>query len=139
MAEYGFIIRVHMPKSSKAKALLDFEITFYQQLLDVKPDFVDALMALGEAYTRRGWHEKGLEVDLKLTRLRSGDPVIWYNVACSYSLLKRYDDALTALQQAIAIGYDDFDFLLHDADLAALRQQPQFRQWIQSLRSTVKA
>ena len=128
-----------MSKSSKTKELIEFEIAFYQQLLDAKPDFVDALMALGEAYTRRGWHDKGLEVDLKLTRLKSDDPVIWYNVACSYSLLKRYDDALVALQRAVAIGYDDFDFLLHDADLAALRQQPTFRQFIQNLRSTVKA
>ena len=128
-----------MSKSSKAKELLEFEIAFYQQLLDAKPDFVDALMALGEAYTRRGWHDKGLEVDLKLTHLKSDDPVIWYNVACSYSLLKRYEDALAALQQAVAIGYDDFEFLLHDTDLAGLRQQPKFRQFIQHLRSTVKA
>ena len=128
-----------MPKSSKAKDLLEFEIAFYQQLLNVTPDFIDALMALGEAYTRRGWHEKGLEVDLKLTRMKSDDPVIWYNVACSYSLLKRYDDALAALQHAIAIGYDDFDFLLNDADLAGLRQQPQFRQFVHQLRATVKA
>lgn len=127
-----------MPKLSKTKELLDFEIAFYQQLLDAKPDFVDALMALGEAYTRRGWHDKGLEVDLKLTQLKTNDPVIWYNVACSYALLKRYDDALTALRRAIAMGYDDFEFLLNDTDLAGLRQQPQFRRFVHSLRS-VKA
>ncbi len=128
-----------MSKSSKAKELLEFEIAFYQQLLDAKPDFVDALMALGEAYTRRGWHDKGVAVDLKLTQLKTDDPVIWYNVACSYSLLKRYEDALAALHRAVAMGYDDFEFLLNDADLAALRQQPTFRQFIQTLRSTVKA
>ena len=128
-----------MSKSSKAKELLEFEIAFYQQLLDAKPDFVDALMALGEAYTRRGWYDKGLAVDLKLTQLKTDDPVIWYNVACSYSLLKRYEDALAALHRAVAMGYDDFEFLLNDADLAALRQQPTFRQFIQTLRSTVKA
>ena len=127
-----------MTKSSKAKELIEFEITFYQQLLNAKPDFVDALMALGEAYTRRGWHDKGLEVDLKLTQLKSDDPVIWYNVACSYSLLKRFEEGIAALRQAITIGYDDFEFLLNDADLAGLRQQPQFRQLISNLRA-VKA
>ena len=89
-----------MPKQSKLHEQLDFEIAFYEQLLHEHPDLTDALMALGEAYTRRGWPEKGLAIDQQLTHLRAGDAVVWYNLACSYSLLGRIDEALQSLRQS---------------------------------------
>ena len=125
-----------MAKQSRSKDLLDFEIGFYEKLLQDHPKFVDALMALGETYTRRGWHEKGLSVDHQLTQLKPHEPVVWYNLACSLSLLKRFDEALDALRQAIGLGYDDFDYLLKDPDLAGLRQLPKFRQLLEAISSS---
>jgi len=116
-----------MQKRTKAHEQLEFEIAFYERLLETYPDFPEALSALGEAYTRRGWHEKGLAVDLKLIQLRKSDPVVWYNLACSYALLKRSDDSFEALRHAISLGYDDFDYLLKDPDLEALRHSPKLR------------
>ena len=125
-----------MPKQSKTNEQLEFEIAFYERLIHEKPNFVDALTALGAAYTRRGWHEKGLAVDQRLTQLKREDPVVWYNLACSLSLLKRFDEALEALQRAIALGYDDFEFLAKDPDLHALRQSPQFRRFLETRSSS---
>ncbi len=122
-----------MPKPSRSKELLEFEINFYERLLKEYPNFVDVLMALGETYTRRGWYEKGLEIDRRLSELRPHEPVIWYNLACSLSLLKRYDDSLDALRQAIALGYDDFEYLLKDSDLSSLRQLPKFRRLLEAI------
>lgn len=124
-----------MSKASKAKELSDFEISFYERLVSDYPDFVDALMALGEAYTRRGWHDKGLAVDERLAQLKAHDPVVWYNLACSYSLMRRCNESLTALRQAITLGYDDFNYLLKDTDLLQLRSTPQFHQFLKSLTS----
>lgn len=119
-----------MAKTPRITELLEFEISFYQELLQTKPDHVDALTALGEAYTRRGLYEKGLEIDRRLTELKVHDPVVWYNLACSLSLLKRIDESLHAIQQAITLGYDDFEFLAKDPDLEALRRSPQFRRFV---------
>ena len=116
-----------MQKRSKTHEQAEFEIRFYEQLVNQYPDFADALMALGEAYTRRGWYEKGLLADLKLAELKRDDSVVWYNHACSYALLTRPDDALEALQRAIALGNDDFEHLIRDPDLATIRQSPKFR------------
>ena len=124
-----------MPKPSKTHEQLDFEIAFYEQLLHEHPDFTDALMALGEANTRRGWHEKGLAIDQQLTHLRTGDAVVWYNLACSYSLLGRIDEALGSLRRAIGLGYDDFEHLGKDPDLLALRQSHQFRRFLETFSS----
>jgi len=117
-----------MPRRTKAIELLDFEISFYERLLTNYPDFVDVLVPLGEAYSRRGFLQKGLEVDLKLTQLRESDPIMWYNLACSYSLLNRVDDAANALRQAIALGYDDPNHLKNDPDLINLRRSAAYRE-----------
>ena len=119
-----------MPRRSKSDELLDFEIAFYEKLLRAYPDFVDALLPLGHAYTRRRLHEQALAVDLRLTRLRAEDPLSWYNLACSYSLLGRLDEAVEALRRAIAQGYADFSYLQQDPDLANLRRSPHFREFV---------
>lgn len=124
-----------MSKPSRAKELLEFEIAFYERLLQDHPNFAEALMALGEAYTRQGWYDKGLAIDRQLTQLRATDPVVWYNLACSLSLVNRLDDAMEALKQAIALGYDDFVFLSRDPDMAVLRRSPQFRRFLDTLSS----
>lgn len=121
-----------MPRRSKSAELLEFEVRFYEKLLTAYPDFIDVLMPLGHAYTKLGRYEHGLQVDLRLTQLRSQDPVTWYNLACSYSLLKRLDDSIGALRRAVELGYTDLTALRNDPDLHNLRQSPQYRQWLES-------
>ena len=122
-----------MPRRTKSEELLDFEISFYEKLLRAYPDFIDVLVPLGHAYTRRGLHDKGLAVDLRLTELRSDDPLTWYNLACSYALMKRVDESLKALQQSFERGYTDLAYLQKDPDLAVVRQSPKYREFLESL------
>jgi len=122
-----------MPRRTKSEALLEFEISFYEKLLRAYPDFVDVLVPLGDAYSRRGLHEKGLEVDLRLARLRGNDPLTWYNLACSYSLLKRLDEAIDALRRSIELGYGDLHHLQKDPDLVNLRQSQKYRQFLDAM------
>ena len=106
---------------------LAFEIEFFERLIERHPAFVEPLMQLGEAYTRAGRYVDGLGVDRRLTKLRPKDPIAWYNLACSYALLNRSDESLEALSRAIALGYDDFSYLMKDPDLATVRQSPKLR------------
>ena len=122
-----------MPRRSKSEELLEFEITFYERLLRAYPDFVDALVPLGDAYSRRGLYEKGLQVDLRIAQLRENDPLTWYNLACIYSLLKRIEDALASLRRAFELGYTDLAYLQKDPDLSHLRQSPKYRQLLDSV------
>lgn len=113
---------------------LDFEIRFYERLLQEHPDFVDALIPLGDAYTKRGRHARGLAVDRRLAELRPDDPLVWYNLACSLSLVKRIPEALKVLARAIALGYDEFAWILRDPDLAHLRRAPEFQAFLAKVR-----
>jgi tetratricopeptide (TPR) repeat protein len=122
-----------MPRRSKSDELLEFEITFYEKLLRAYPDFTDVLIPLGNAYTRRGLHDKGLQIDLRLTQLRGRDPLTWYNLACSYSLLKRVDESLEALRRCVELGYADVSYLQKDPDLMNVRQSPKYRSFLESM------
>lgn len=122
-----------MQQPNHPSQLLDFEISFYERLVGKYPDMVDALTALAESYTRKGEHDKGLNIDLRLTKIKKDDPIIWYNLSCSYSLLNRIDESFEALQQAISFGYDDLQFLKRDSDLRNLRKSKRFSEILTTL------
>lgn len=105
-----------------------FEIEFYEKILKERPNFIDALKALAELYTKSGEHNKGLELDIRLSELLPHEPLVHYNLACSYSLLKDIENALKNLRKAIALGYSDFDYMNNDPDLANLRTDKRFEE-----------
>ena len=109
---------------------LDFEISFYEKLLEKNPDFIHALIALGDAYTKKGRHREGLKIDQRLARLRPNDSNIYYNLACSYSLVKIADDCLEAIKKAVDLGYRDFAFMQKDPDLEFIRKDPRYKRLI---------
>ena len=113
----------------------DFEIRFYEGILRRSPCFIEALGALGDLYTRSGSHEQGLRVDERLYQLRPYDPIVLYNLACSYSLLNDRDKAYRAIKQAIHCGYDDLDHLARDSDLANLRGDRRFVRYFERLKN----
>jgi hypothetical protein len=74
-------------------------------------------------------------VDKKVVNLLPENPVARYNLACDYSLLKMLDEAFIELELACLVGYDDFDYLAQDPDLANLRQDPRYQQILTKLKS----
>jgi tetratricopeptide (TPR) repeat protein len=123
-----------MPKKSAPKNKLsrrdlkelDVEIGFLQGVVRRDPGFVEALQVLGDAYTKRGRFDAGLEVDEALSKLCPSDPMVLYNLACSYALTKRHEQAALALLRALEMGYADLKWLLKDPDLESLRKHPAF-------------
>jgi len=118
-----------MTKSSD-KNNIDFEISFYENTLKESPDFIEAMMALADLYTKKGLLREGLNLDERLSRLRPDDPMIFYNLACSYALLNNPYAALNAAKKAIELGYDDFDYLYNDPDMANLLADKQFCEYL---------
>ena len=106
---------------------LDVKIEFIEGLVRREPDYVDALQLLGDHYTQRGRYVEGLKVDERLARLRPSDALVFYNLACSYSLTEQFDRAALALEKALTLGYRDFNWLARDPDLHKLRQHPVYR------------
>ena len=107
---------------------LDIKIEFMEGLVQRDPDYVDALQLLGDHYTQRGRYVDGLKVDERLARLEPDNSLVFYNLACSYSLTEQFSRAALALEKALQLGYRDFAWLARDPDLRKLRQQPVYRR-----------
>jgi tetratricopeptide (TPR) repeat protein len=107
---------------------LDTKIGFIEGLIRRDPDYVDALQLLGDHYTQRGRYLEGLHVDERLARLEPQNPLVFYNLACSYSLTDELQRAALALDHAIKLGYRDFKWLARDPDLRKLRADPLFAE-----------
>jgi tetratricopeptide (TPR) repeat protein len=114
---------------------LDTKIEFMAGLVRRDPDYVDALQLLGDHYTQRGLFTEGLKVDERLARLEPGNPLVFYNLACSYSLTDQFDRAALALEKALQLGYRDFGWLAKDPDLKKLREHPLYEELREKIRA----
>jgi len=108
--------------SSREQRDLDIEIQFLEGVVRRDRLYVEALQLLGDDYTRRGRFKDGLQVDRRLARLCPEDPLVHYNLACSFSLTEEFRKAAHALRKALQSGYRDFEHLRRDSDLEPLRQ-----------------
>lgn len=120
-----------MKERRKNQQNLDFEVKFLEELVQKDPNYIDALFLLGELYTKKKKFQKALEIDLRLTELKPDDPIVFYNLACDYSLLNKKTLGLKALERAFQLGYDDIDYLFKDPDLKNLRESKRFGQVIE--------
>ena len=115
------------PLSGKEKRELDIEIEFLSGLIERDPEYVEALQLLGDDFTKRGQFNDGLKIDEHLSRLLPDDSMVFYNLACSYSLTDRIDDSITALNKAVHLGYDDSKWMDIDPDLNKVRTDPRYQ------------
>lgn len=121
------------PSYIESQGDIDFQICFYKSIIDNDPTYVDALALLGEAYTRKGLYEEGLTIDRRITDLKPNDPIAFYNLACSYSLVHRSKEALQCLRRSIALGYSDLEHIASDQDLASLHSDRSFHRLIRRI------
>jgi tetratricopeptide (TPR) repeat protein len=118
----------------KAVRDLDVKISFLEGIIHRDPLYIDALQILGDHYTQRGRFQHSLGVDQTLSKLQPRDPLVFYNLACSYSLNRDFTQAANALEQALNLGYNDFKWLAKDPDLRPLRKQPVYQSIEEKIR-----
>jgi tetratricopeptide (TPR) repeat protein len=122
----GLAANVFKPFDTPLPRDADFEIQFCKDILRRSANHVEALALLGDAYTRKGQYQKGLELDLRLSRLRPDSKHVQYNLACSYALTGQTEEAFAALELAVELGFDDVEHLRDDQDLEPLRSDPRY-------------
>lgn len=125
--------RKKKPTRQQAREL-DVQIQFMEGIVQRDPEYVDALQLLGDHYTQRGKYDQSLRVDERLSRLQPNDPLVYYNLACSYSLNDQFDLGVEALEKALSLGYCDFNWLAKDPDLRKLRKHTLYQRIQDKLR-----
>lgn len=122
---------IDVPASSET----DFEIHFCEQILRTDANHIEAMVLLGDACTRMGDFKRGLELDLRLSKIKPDNNLIRYNLACSYALTGQKDKAINTLHKAVELGYRDVEHLRQDHDLDAIKSDPRFQNIVRKLSS----
>jgi tetratricopeptide (TPR) repeat protein len=76
---------------------------------------------------------KAYEISLKLDPPRP--ELALYNIACAYSLMNKPDNAYKYLASAVERGYNAFEYIKKDSDMANLRKQPDWETKIKSIKA----
>jgi tetratricopeptide (TPR) repeat protein len=111
----------------------EFDIQFCEDILREHKAHFEALVLLGDAYTRKGDYQKGLELDLRLSSIKPDNNLVRYNLACSYALTGQKEKALLCLNKAVELGYRDVEHLRQDHDLDAVKSDPRFQLLVKKL------
>ena len=124
-------LRLHRPHidlqdQQLCQEAADLEVQFFEGILERDPCHEEVLRLLGYIYTARTQYREGLEMDLRLIRLRPQDATAFYNLACSYALLGEADKAFEALGRAMTLGYDHAEEMDTDPDLESIRSDPRY-------------
>ena len=110
------------------------EINFLRQLEKRLPNNIELLQVLADLYTKNNLITEGLEVDLRLSRLDPEDSVIWYNLACSYSLNEKINEAFESLFKAVNLGFNDLSHIKKDQDLNNIRHDSRYEEVLKQIK-----
>ncbi len=100
---------------------------FLQGLLKRDSGYIEALEELADLQMQLGRVEEVVGLDERLKALRPSDPEVRYNLACSLTLSRKFEQAAAELSSALELGFNDVHSLQSDPDLADLRAHPAFR------------
>lgn len=75
----------------------------------------------------------------EMIKLAPNHPAAHYNLACALARQDKPDDAVAALRQAIAKGYNDADHMTADPDLATLRTHKSWEDLLAKAKENAQA
>ncbi len=109
------------------------QVKLIDQHLELNPD--DPRACILGAISHAVLHNKARaeEFTARAIAVDPDDPMLLYNVACSYARLEKIDAALEALERAVEKGWGDKEWLEHDSDLDTLREMPRFKSIAQAM------
>ena len=126
------------PEEAAARAAAEerarrVEVEFLEAVRVRLPAHPAVVESLGCLYTEMGRYQDGLAADRRMVQMDPGSPTAWYNLACSLSLTNQADAAFAALEKAVALGYDDAEWMEEDEDFAPIKKDPRFARLLAQL------
>jgi serine/threonine protein kinase/Tfp pilus assembly protein PilF len=101
--------------------------------LELNPDDARAANLAAAFLARLGDLTKAVEYADRSLAIDPEDPMLLYNVACTYVALGRQEDALNCLERAVDKGFGHKEWIDHDPDLDPLRENMRFQALSQAM------
>jgi protein O-mannosyl-transferase len=119
---YYYYLSRNLPEAEKA----------YRRVLLLAPNSSSALIALGNICLETKRVAEARDLYRKAYDNGGNGPELQYCMACAEALAKDYDSSLHHLEDALRLGYRNYDALTGNPDLSSLRNLPAFNRLIVS-------
>jgi len=102
-------------------------VEYYKESLTIDPDYLYSIEMLGIMYMGGlKDYEKGMEYNVKAEKLGSKNSMVYYNMACYYSVKKDKEKAFKYLDIALYHDYRDVESLKSDTDFNNIKTDNRF-------------
>jgi tetratricopeptide (TPR) repeat protein len=106
-------------------------INEFSNAIKKDPGYATAYSNRSVAYMMQKKYNLALDDLKKAKELKPNDPAIRYNLASCHSLMGNVDLGFVELDAALANGFNDYDTLRKDPDIANLRKSPDWRKTLE--------
>ena len=113
-------------ETEKYTETLQDSLQFYPRYLSQHPDDARAYMYHAIILAQAGKSEEAKVEAAKAIELSPGDAPMMYNAACVYARLGENGRALETLKNAVASGYEYYEWIKRDPDLESIRNEPEY-------------
>ena len=104
-----------------------------EERLELNPDDARACNLVSTKYAMLGDSERAVQFAERSLSIDPEDPMLLYNVACTYARLEMHGDAMRCLEGAVDKGFGHREWIDHDPDLNSLRDNPRFQALSQAM------
>ncbi len=99
----------------------------YLKSIELNPDLFIAYENLGFMYYMTQKYNDCIDVNIKWATVDSSNDLIYYNIACLYSISGDGEKAITWLEKAIEKGFNNYEKLKADTDLENAKNTPAYK------------
>jgi serine/threonine protein kinase/Flp pilus assembly protein TadD len=124
---------VALGRNDEAKIAYQKQVHLIDQHLDLNPEDSRALILGATANANIHDEERAVDFAKRAIAVDPDDPMLLYNIACTYATLGRTEDALDALEHSVEKGWGDPAWIEHDADLDSIRESPRYKALVQAM------
>ncbi len=127
---YGDLMLAYerLGKTEEFKDVLARSLQMYPRYLSRHPDDARAHMYFALALAQSGQTDDAKSEGARAISLSPDDPLMLYNASCFYARLGEKRHAIETLKNAIAAGYEFYEWIKRDSDLNSLRDEIEYKE-----------
>ncbi|MDO8501803.1 MAG: protein kinase [Gemmatimonadaceae bacterium] len=120
-------------KHEEAAASYRRQVKLIDVHLELNPDDPRACILGAVANAIIKDKERAVQFAKQAMQVDPDDPMLLYNVACTYAQLGMPEESLDALERSVEKGWGDPNWIEHDSDLDSIRDAPRYKAIVQAM------